>query len=189
MRNDVAISEASGEKDGDHAVATDFEVVREAEVIETKRGRPKKLNERRIEEICKLIESGETNISACRRMLVSYTRFRAVVNGDVQYQDRVREASKIRDEVWRDHAIEMVRNAMPRNWVAAMTFLERRWPSEFSLKQVVRTESDPNARLVGDKVSEADLKRYAEQMAEFQRENEAKSKSAELPCEERHKAD
>ena len=119
-----------------------------------------------------MIESAATTIAACRQMLVSYTRFRAVVNDSEQYQHRLREASKIRDEVWRDHAIEMVRNAMPKNWVAAMTFLERKWPSEFSLRNVVRTEGDPNAKLVGDRVSESDLRRYAEQMAAFQKENE-----------------
>jgi hypothetical protein len=186
MQNEVVISEACGENEGDHVITTDFEVVREAEVIEAKRGRPKKLNDRRIEEICKLIESGATTTAACRQLLVSYTRFRAVVHDSEQYQNRVREASKIRDEVWRDHAIEMVRNAMPKNWVAAMTFLERKWPSEFSLRNVVRTEGDPNTKLVGDKVSEADLKRYAELMSNFQKENETPKTEMESTNSEQH---
>jgi hypothetical protein len=44
------------------------------------------------------------------------------------------EVEKIRDEVWRDHALEMVKSAMPRNWPAAMCYLERRYPLEFSLR-------------------------------------------------------
>jgi hypothetical protein len=44
------------------------------------------------------------------------------------------EVEKIRDEVWRDYALEMVKSAMPRNWPAAMCYLERRYPLEFSLR-------------------------------------------------------
>jgi len=62
-----------------------------------------------------------------------------------EWRIQLTEAEKIRDEVWRDHALEMVKSAMPRNWVAAMTYLERKYPSEFSLRNIVRTESSERA--------------------------------------------
>jgi hypothetical protein len=126
----------------EETVATEFEVVRDVSTTVAKRGRPRFLTPARFESICKLVEEGATNVAACRQMLVSYPRFRAVTANNTNYQDRLKEATKIREEVWRDHALEMVRIAMPKNWIAAMTYLERRFPSEFSLKTVVRSESN-----------------------------------------------
>jgi hypothetical protein len=50
-------------------------------------------------------------------------------------------SGKNRQEVWCDHALEMVKSAMPKNWVAAMTYLERKYPNEFALRTVNRNLS------------------------------------------------
>ena len=89
------------------------------------------------------------------------------------WRSEVAEAEKIRDEVWRDHALEMVKSAMPKNWVAAMTYLERKYPSEFSLRAVTRNLNSTDSP-IGEKVDEEQLRRYANLMKAFQAENEAK---------------
>jgi hypothetical protein len=142
MKQNAKLVNTNTDNITEEAVATEFEVVRDVSTTVAKRGRPRFLTTARFESICKLVEEGATNVAACRQMLVSYPRFRAVVNDNSKYQDRLKEATKIREEVWRDHALEMVRNAMPKSWIAAMTYLERRFPSEFSLKTVVRSEGD-----------------------------------------------
>jgi hypothetical protein len=102
-----------------------------------------------------LIREGSTNTSACRIEGISYVTWRFHIQQKPDWRAELAEAEKIRDEVWRDQALEMVKNAMPKNWVAAMTFLERRWPSEFSLRTVVRTLN--SEELVLDKISPEQL--------------------------------
>jgi hypothetical protein len=68
----------------------------------------------------------------------------------------------------------MVKNAMPKNWVAAMTYLERKYPNEFALRTVNRNLNSTD-HPVGDKINEEQLRRYAALMADFARENEAKA--------------
>jgi hypothetical protein len=92
----------------------------------------------------------------------------------------VAEAEKVRDEVWRDHALEMVKSAMPRNWVAAMTYLERKYPNEFALRTVNRNINSAEAP-IGEAVPEQRLLEYGRQMAEFARTNEPR---AEAPRDE-----
>jgi hypothetical protein len=60
------------------------------------------------------------------------------IHATSHWRAELAEAEKIRDEVWRDHALEMVKSAMPKNWVAAMTYLERKYPNEFALRTVNR---------------------------------------------------
>src|SRR6266446_10269208 len=66
------------------------------------------------------------------------------------------EAQKIREEVWRDHALEMVKSAMPKNWQAAMTYLERRFPNEFALRTVIRS-TDSNGKAVYSELTKEQL--------------------------------
>jgi len=63
--------------------------------------------------------------------------------------------------------------------------LERRYPNEFALKPVHRSEGS-SERLIGDKIDESRLRRYSELMAEFKLENEAKvqEQSRSLPATE-----
>ena len=65
-----------------------------------------------------------------------------------------------------------------------MTYLERKYPSEFSLQTVNRNinSTDP----IGDKVDEEQLRRYAALMEDFRKENQAKTheQTAALPSSE-----
>ena len=106
--------------------------LRELEVMvledKKKTGRPLKLTEARFRRMLGLIREGNTNSAACRIEGINYVTWRDHIRRKPEWGVLVAEAEKVRDEVWRDHAIEMVRSAMPRNWCAAMTFLERKWP-------------------------------------------------------------
>jgi hypothetical protein len=132
---------------------SDTTEVRELEVVQigekNKGGRPTKLTEARFARILQLIREGHVNTAACRIERIDYSTWRDHINQKPDWRSRLAEAEKIRDEVWRDHALEMVKTAMPRNWQAAMTYLERKYPSEFSLRNIVRTESGEQAHYQG----------------------------------------
>jgi hypothetical protein len=114
-------------------------------------GRPLFLTPRRFLTICKMIERGSTVTAACRAALVSYSGFRNHVTRQPLYAKRLKKAEECRDNLWRSEALEAVRGAFGKNWVSAMTFLERRYPAEFSLRRVDR--DDPQAaQPVGDRV-------------------------------------
>jgi hypothetical protein len=68
-----------------------------------------------------LIREGNTNSAACRIEGITYLIWRSHIQQKSAWRAELAEAEKIRDEVWRDHALEMVKSAMPKNWVAAMT--------------------------------------------------------------------
>src|SRR5258708_36605454 len=86
-----------------------------------------------------LIREGNTNSAACRIEGISYVTWRFHIQQKPDWRAELAEAEKIRDEGWRDQALEMVKNGMPKNWGGAMTFLERRGPREFRLRPVVGT--------------------------------------------------
>src|SRR6266481_1960951 len=120
-----------------------------------------------------LIRDGNTNSAACRIEGINYVTWRFHIQQKPDWRAEVAEAEKIRDEVWRDHALEMVKNAMPKNWVAAMTYLERKYPSEFSLRTVTRNLNSTD-QPIGDKIDETQLRLYSQLMEDFRRENEQK---------------
>src|SRR6266478_4552077 len=126
-----------------------------------------------------LIREGNTNSAACRIEGISYVTWRFHIQQKPDWRAELAEGEKIRDEVWRDHALEMVKSAMPRNWVAAMTYLERKYPNEFALRTVNRNLNS-SAQPIGDKVDEEQLRRYAALMDDFKRENETKA-VAQMP--------
>jgi hypothetical protein len=78
---------------------------------------------------------------------------RAIQKRLVHLPSELAEAKRVRDELWRDHALEMVKSAMAKNWQAAMTYLERKYPNEFALRTVNRNLSS-TAQPIGDKVDE-----------------------------------
>jgi hypothetical protein len=129
-----------------------------------------------------LIREGNTNSAACRIEGITYSIWRSHIQQKPAWRAELAEAEKIRDEVWRDHALEMVKSAMPKNWVAAMTYLERKYPNEFALRTVNRNLNSTD-QPIGDKVDEEQLRRYAGLIADFQRENESKApaKTPALP--------
>jgi hypothetical protein len=140
-----------------------------------KTGRPLKLTESRFRRMIVLIREGNTNSAACRIEGISYVTWRFHIQQKPDWRADLAEAEKIRDEVWRDHALEMVKSAMPKNWVAAMTYLERKYPNEFALRTVSRNLNSTD-QPIGDKVDEEQLRRYAALMDDFRRENEAKAR-------------
>jgi hypothetical protein len=116
--------------------------VRELEVVQigekNKGGRPPKLTEARFARMLQLIREGNTNTAVCRIERIDYSTWRDHIVQKPEWRSRLAEAEKIRDEVWRDHALEMVKSAILKNWVAAMTYLERKYPNEFALRTVNR---------------------------------------------------
>ena len=145
-----------------------------------KTGRPLKLTEARFRRMTVLIREGNTNSAACRIEGVTYTTWREHIQQKPAWRAEVAEAEKIRDEVWRDHALEMVKSAMPKNWVAAMTYLERKYPSEFSLRTVTRNINSTDIP-IGDKVDEEQLRRYSELINAFQNESKPPAQTPALP--------
>ena len=131
-----------------------------------KTGRPLKFTEPRFRRMLTLIREGHTNSAACRIEGIDYTTWRAHVRDNEARRAEVTEAERIRDEVWRDHALEMVKSAMPKNWVAAMTYLERRFPNQFALRTVNRNLNSTD-QPIGDRIDEDQLRRYSELMTQF----------------------
>jgi hypothetical protein len=153
--------------------------IRELEVVrldeKKKTGRPLKLTEARFRRMLALIREGNT--AACRIEGISYVTWRFHIQQKPHWRAELAEAEKIRDEVWRDHALEMVKNAMPKNWQAAMCYLERRYPLEFSLRIPVNRALNSTDQPIGDQVSEERLREYGRLMLEFAQQNEAKAPS------------
>jgi hypothetical protein len=136
-------------------------------------GRPLFLTARRFIVICKQIEQGASTTEACRKALVSYAGFRNHVTRNPKYQKRLKKAEACRDQVWRSDALEAVRGAFTKNWQAAMTFLERRYPAEFALRNVNRADSSAE-QPVGAEIPVERLTQYGALMLEFAKEQEAK---------------
>jgi hypothetical protein len=144
--------------------------IRELEVVvlddKKKGGRPLKLTDARFRRMLTLIREGHTNTATCKIEGIRYTTWREHIQHKPEWRTLVAEAEKVRDEVWRDYALEMIKNAMPKNWQAAMTYLERRHPGEFALKVVNRQIN--GQELVLDRVTPEQLVediRLAQQIA------------------------
>ena len=120
-------------------------------------GRPLFLNARRFIRICRAIERGESASEACRQQLTTYRNFRMHVTRNPKYQRRLRQAEEIREHFLREYHIANITKHAEKNVTASMFWLERRFPSEFSLKQVIRDSSDVEQQLVCDKISLAQL--------------------------------
>ena len=150
----------------------------ELEIVELpgkkKTGRPLKVTEARFRRVLGWIRDGHTTTAACRVEKIAYSTWRGHVQQRVEWREQLAEAEKCRDEVCRDFALETIRSAMPRHWVAAMTFLERKFPLEYSLRippNRLNPESDgPEPELPSDV-----LKRHKQLMFEMLREDERRS--------------
>jgi hypothetical protein len=149
----------------------ELQVVRYGEALSHRVGRPLFLTARRFIGICKLIEQGASTTEACRRALVSYAGFRNHVTRQPLYQKRLKEAELIRDQVWRSDALDAVHSAFTKNWVSAMTFLERRYPNEFALRTVSRPDTEQ--KQVAAEIPAEVLSRHRKLMLELAREDEA----------------
>lgn len=59
-----------------------------------------------------LIRDSNTNSAARRIEGITYTTWREHIQQKPHWRSELAEAEKIRDEVWRDHALEMVKSAI-----------------------------------------------------------------------------
>ncbi len=164
MRSQSAHAEVS-----DEAKEAQLELVRDVD-----RGRPLFLTARRFIKVCKWIEQGESFSEACRLELVHYTGFRRHVRLNQKYQRRLKQAEETREEFLREYHIANIRKHAPRNVLASLWWLERRFPSQFALRNVIRNEGVSD-QPIGDRIDESQLRRYSELMEDFRRENEAKT--------------
>jgi hypothetical protein len=137
-------------------------------------GRPLFLTARRFIRICRWIEQGESASEACRLELVTYQGFRQHVKRNPKYQRRLKEAEETREEFLREYHIANVRKHAPRNLLASLWWLERRFPQHFALKPVHRSEGS-SEQPIGDRIDESQLRRYSELMEDFRKENQAKT--------------
>jgi hypothetical protein len=163
------------------APSTDESKDVQLEVVRDVGGRPLFLTARRFIRICRLIENGESVPVACRLELVSYTNFRRHVKLNAKYRRRLQEAMETREEFLRELHVANIRQHAPRNVLASLWWLERRYPNQFALRNVQRTEGIAE-QPIGDKIDEGQLRRYAALMDEFRRENEAKAAVPEAPA-------
>ena len=118
-----------------------------------KTGRPLKLTEARFRRMLTLIREGHTNSASCRVEGINYVTWRFHIQQKPAWRAELAEAEKIRDEVWRDHALEMVKSAMPKNWQAAMTYLECKYPNEFALRAVNRNSANIEQQALCNNIS------------------------------------
>ena len=179
-RSEIAHTEVSDEaKDASETREAQLEVVRDVG------GRPLFLTPRRFIRICRWIEQGESASEACRLELVTYQGFRQHVKRNPKYQRRLKEAEETREEFLREYHIANIRKHAPRNVLASLWWLERRFPNQFALRNVNRSEGSTD-RPVGNEVDEEQLRRYAALMNSFQRENEvrAPAQTPALPSQE-----
>jgi hypothetical protein len=113
-----------------------FEIVQEKK--RGKVGRPAKLTEARFKRILEHIKDGITIVGSVRIENITYDCWRKQVRQNPEWQKLVDEAEVLREELWRSEALQTIRAAFPKHWVAAMTYLERRYPNEFALKVLNR---------------------------------------------------
>jgi hypothetical protein len=142
---------ADEEKDASEPRDVQLEVVRD--VV----GRPLFLTPKRFIRICRWIEQGESASEACRLELVTYQGFRQHVKRNPKYQRRLKEAEETREEFLREYHIANIRKHAPRNVLASLWWLERRYPNEFALKPVHRSEA-LSERPIGDRIDESQLR-------------------------------
>jgi hypothetical protein len=174
MSSQTALSDASDQEKEVRDV--------QLEVVRDVGGRPLYLTPQRFIRICRHIERGESASEACRLEVVTYQSFRRHVQRNPKYQRRLKQAEEQREQFLREYHIANVRKHAPRNVLASLCWLERRYPNEFALRNVHRVEGSSEAP-VGDKISEDQLRRYTALMDEFRREND-EAKTAALPAPE-----
>jgi hypothetical protein len=116
-------------------------------------GRPLRMDARRFIRICHLIERGEAITAACEREAISYRAFRNHVLKNLSYQRRLKEAEEIREHFLKEFHIANILKHSAKTVVASMWWLERRYPGEFALRQVIREEVNSAAQEVFGKIS------------------------------------
>ena len=97
--------------------------------------RPTKLTPELQERICGIISKGNSITTACQSVGISETTFyqwkeKGENAPDSVYGEFLCALNKAESDA-KQELLQYVKDAAPRNWQAAMTVLERRWPNEF----------------------------------------------------------
>jgi hypothetical protein len=154
--------------------AIDLQVVREP----SHAGRRLFLDARRFLRICHLIEKGAPATGACRTELVTYQIFRKRVTQNPKYQRRLKQAEEVREHFLREFHIANLTRHATKNAAASMFWLERRYPNEFALRTVVRT--NPDDKELEPEIPAEVLARHRALMLEMAREDEAAAAQKQL---------
>jgi hypothetical protein len=165
----------------DEAKRVEFEVVRPSyKPRGNPRGQARRLTLRVFIRVCQLVEQGWAITKACDAESITYSLFRLRCSENPRLLERIKEAEAIRFQRRHEEAVESVMRAGEKSWMAHAWYLERVLPNLYALKNVNRSEAATD-QPIGDKIDENQLRRYAELMAEFKRENEAKTPSLPAP--------
>jgi hypothetical protein len=134
----------------------------------TRRGRHPKLTQRRFKRIIDRIRNGLTIVAAVREEGFTYQALWLHLRQKPDWQAQVDEAEVVREEQWKQEAMGMFHNAVLVDWRAARDFLERRYPAEWALRNIIRATTGDDA--IGDSVNEETLLKYGRLMLEFAKE-------------------
>jgi hypothetical protein len=159
----------------DEVKRLDFEVVRPPyKPHRNPRGQARRLTLRVFIRISHLVEQGWAITKACESESITYSLFRLRCSENPRLEQRIKEAEAIRFQRRHEEAVESVMRAGEKSWMAHAWYLERVLPNLYALKNVNRSEAATD-QPIGDRIDESQLRRYSELMAEFKRENEAKT--------------
>jgi hypothetical protein len=107
-----------------------------------RRGRPVTLTVRRFLKVCHNIEAGFSIPRACEAESISYAHFRFRVARSERLQARLKKSEATRLALRHEQALESVMEAGQRSWMAHAWFLERVWPSLYSLRPISRDSNE-----------------------------------------------
>jgi hypothetical protein len=159
----------------DEAKRVEFEVVRPAyKPRGNPRGQARRLTLRVFIRICHLVEQGWAITKACESQSVTYSLFRLRCSENPRLEQRIKEAEAIRFQRRHEEAVASVMAAGEKSWMAHAWYLERVLPNLYALRNVNRSEAATD-QPIGDKVDEEQLRRYAALIADFRKENQAKT--------------
>lgn len=101
-------------------------------------GRPLFLTPKRFLSICHLVERGANIVDACRAYSVTYSALRMHCRRNPKYERRIKEALSNRDGWLKEYHIGILTRAAMENPDISKYWLERRFPHEFSNRDVIR---------------------------------------------------
>ena len=117
-----------------------------------KLGQKGKYSLKKVEQICRYVQMGMTNIAACHLCNIGESTLYEWLGKHPEFAERLKEAEEKAEAVNLDY----IRKAREKSWVAAAWLLERRFPERYSL--VKRHElSGPGGRPVPIAVASVDL--------------------------------
>jgi hypothetical protein len=133
-----------------------------------KGGRPLKLTSRAFVRICRFVEAGGTETSACESEQIRYATLALHLQRKPHWKRRLERAKEVRKSVWREMHTQNILKQAPRNVIASLWWLERNFPDEFALRTVSRNIN--SHELVLDKISPEQLAADARLAAAVQME-------------------